>query len=41
MDNIKMDLGETGWRDVDWSSVAQEKNPRSTFVNAIMNLRFP
>jgi hypothetical protein len=25
MDNIKMDLGEVGWGDVDWIDLAQEK----------------
>jgi hypothetical protein len=26
MDNIRMDLGEVGWDDVDWISLAQERN---------------
>jgi hypothetical protein len=26
MDNIKMDLGEMGWDDVDWIDLAQDRN---------------
>jgi hypothetical protein len=26
MDNIRMDLGEVGWGDVDWISLAQDRN---------------
>jgi hypothetical protein len=26
VDNITMDLGEVGWGDVDWNSLAQDKN---------------
>jgi hypothetical protein len=31
--NIKMDLGEIGWGDMDWIDLA--------FVNAVMSLRVP
>jgi hypothetical protein len=30
-DNIRMDLGEIGWCDVDWIGLAQDKNRYSTF----------
>jgi hypothetical protein len=26
VDNIKMDLGEVGWGDVDWIGLAQDRN---------------
>jgi hypothetical protein len=26
VDNIRMDLGEVGWRDVDWIGLAQDRN---------------
>jgi hypothetical protein len=26
VDNIRMDLGEVGWGDVDWISLAQDRN---------------
>jgi hypothetical protein len=26
VDNIKMDLGEIGWGDVDWIGLAQDRN---------------
>jgi hypothetical protein len=26
MDNIRMDLGEVGWGDVDWIGLAQDRN---------------
>jgi hypothetical protein len=40
-DNIKMDLGEIGWGDVDWIGLAQGRNKWSILVNAIMNLWVP
>jgi hypothetical protein len=41
VDNTKMDLGETGWDDMDWINVAQDRNEWRGFVNAVMNLRVP
>jgi hypothetical protein len=38
-DNIKMDLTEIGWKDVDWMHVAQDQ--WWALVNTIMNLRVP
>jgi hypothetical protein len=39
--NIRMDLGEVGWGDVDWSGVAKDKNRWRAPVNSILNLRVP
>jgi hypothetical protein len=33
VDNIRMDLGEVGWGDVDWIGLA--------VVNSVLNLRVP
>jgi hypothetical protein len=41
MDNIRMDLGEVGWGDVDWIGVAQDRNRWRALVNWILNLRVP
>jgi hypothetical protein len=41
VDNIRMDLGEVGWGDVDWIGLAQDRNRLRTLVNSILNLRVP
>jgi ERCC4-type nuclease len=41
VDNIKMDLKEIGWGDMDWTDLAQDRKQWSDLVNAIMNLRLP
>jgi hypothetical protein len=41
VDNIKMDLGEVGWGDVDWIGLAQDRNRWRALVNSVLNLRFP
>jgi hypothetical protein len=41
VDNIKMDLGEIGWSDVDWIGLVQDKDKCRALVNAVMNLRVP
>jgi hypothetical protein len=41
VDNIKMDLGEVGWGDVDWFGLAQDRNRWIALVNAVMNLLVP
>jgi hypothetical protein len=38
-DGIKMDLGETGWGDVEWIHLAQDRDQWRALVNAVMNLR--
>jgi hypothetical protein len=37
-DNIKMDLQEVGWKDVDWIDMAQDRDRWLAVVNAVMNL---
>jgi hypothetical protein len=39
MDNINMDLGEIGWRGMDWSYLAQDRDQWRALVNTIINLR--
>jgi hypothetical protein len=41
VDNIRMDLGEVGWSDVDWISLAQDRNRWRDLVNSVLNLRVP
>jgi hypothetical protein len=41
VDNIKMDLVEIGWSDVDWIDLAQDWYRCRALANAIMNLRVP
>jgi hypothetical protein len=40
-DDIKMDLRETGFGDVDWIHMAQDRDRWRTLVNTVINLRFP
>jgi hypothetical protein len=37
--NIRMDLGEVGWGDVDWIGLAQDKNRWRALVNSVLNFR--
>jgi hypothetical protein len=37
-DNIRMNLRETGWEDVDWIHVAKYRDQRRAVVNTVMNL---
>jgi hypothetical protein len=41
LDNIRMDLGEVGWGDVDWIGLAQDKDRCRALVNSVLNLRVP
>jgi hypothetical protein len=40
-DNIKMDLREIGFGDVDWIRWAQDRDRWRAVVNTVMNLRVP
>jgi hypothetical protein len=40
-DNIKMDLREIGFGDVDWIDLAQDRDRWQALVNTVMNLRVP
>jgi hypothetical protein len=41
VDNIRMDLGEVGWGNVDWTGLAQGRNRWRALVNSVLNLRVP
>jgi hypothetical protein len=41
VDNMRMDLGEVGWGDVDWIGLAQDKNRWRALVNWVLNLWVP
>jgi hypothetical protein len=41
VDNIRMDLGEVGWSDVDWIGLAKDRNRWRVVVNSVLNLRVP
>jgi hypothetical protein len=40
-DNIKMDIREVGWEDMNWIEMAQDRDRWRALVNAVMNLRVP
>jgi hypothetical protein len=39
VDNIKLELREIGWDDMDWIDLAQDRDQWKTLVNTLMNLR--
>jgi hypothetical protein len=41
VDNIRMDLLEVGWSDMDWIGLAQDRNSWRILVNSILNFRVP
>jgi hypothetical protein len=41
VDNIRMDLGEVEWGDMDWISLAKDRNRWRALVNSVLNLRVP
>jgi hypothetical protein len=40
-DNVKMDLREIGWGDMDWIDMAQDRDQWRALANRVMNLRVP
>jgi hypothetical protein len=40
-DNIKKDLREIGWGDMDWIDLTQDRDQWRTLVNTVMGLRVP
>jgi hypothetical protein len=40
-DNIRMDLKEIKWENVNWIHVAQDRDQWPPLVNFVMNLRVP
>jgi hypothetical protein len=40
VDNIRMDLVEVGWGDVDWIGLAQDRDRCRALVNSVLNFRF-
>jgi hypothetical protein len=41
VNNIRMDLGEVGWGDVDWIGLAKDRNRWRAVVNSVLNPRVP
>jgi hypothetical protein len=41
VDNIKMDLGEVEWGDVDLTGLAKDSNRWRTLVSSVLKLRVP
>jgi hypothetical protein len=39
VDNIKMDIREIGWDDMNWIDLAQDTDQWRALVNTVMNLR--
>jgi hypothetical protein len=40
-DNIRIDLGEVRWGDVDWIGLAKDRNRWRALVNSVLNVRVP
>jgi hypothetical protein len=41
VDNIRMDLGEVGWGDMDWIGLAKDRNRWIAVVNSVLSLWVP
>jgi hypothetical protein len=39
VDNIRINLGEVGWSDVDWIGLGKDRNRWRALVNSVLNLR--
>jgi hypothetical protein len=39
--NIRMDLREIGWKDMDWMYLDQDRDQWQALVNTVMNFRVP
>jgi hypothetical protein len=39
VNNIRMDLAEVGWGDVDWIGLPQDRDRWRALVNSVLNLR--
>jgi hypothetical protein len=40
-DNIKIDIGEIEWRNMDWINLAQDTVQRKALAKTVMNFRVP
>jgi hypothetical protein len=41
VENIRMDLVEVGWGDVDWIGLTQDRDRWRALVNSVLNLWIP
>jgi hypothetical protein len=41
VDNVKMDLTETGWDGMDWIDLVQDRDQSMALANTVMNLWVP
>jgi hypothetical protein len=41
LNNIRIDLVEVGWGDVDWIGLAQDRDRWRALVNSVLNFRVP
>jgi hypothetical protein len=41
VDNIRMNLEEVGWGNLDWIGLAKDRNRWRALVNSVLNLRIP
>jgi hypothetical protein len=41
VENIRMDLVDVGWVDVDWIGLARDRDRWRALVNSVLNLRVP
>jgi hypothetical protein len=41
VDNIRMDLGDVGWSDVDWIGLPKDRNRWRALAISVLNIRVP